>query len=147
RLVYVRGAFGGEALLLTSHALRGIAFGVWAATLGWVLIRLLNGSGRNGIAALVILTAYLVKMAFNAVTSSMHVASDQGMLLLGLAEASRSLVLLIGVVFALPERRKILSLAVLGLLPALLMAALGAAIQGAIADLLPRLFMGGMACL
>jgi putative peptidoglycan lipid II flippase len=77
----------------------------------------------------------------------MHVASDQGMLLLGLAEASRSLVLLIGVVLALEERRKILGLALLGLLPALLMAALGIAIQGAIADLLSRLFIGGLACL
>jgi len=147
RLVYFRGAFGDEALLLTSHALRGIAFGVWAATLGWILIRLLNGSGRNGVAAIVLVTAYLVNMAFNAMTSTMHVASDQGMLLLGLGEASRSLVLLVGVVLALQERRKILSLAVLGMLPALLMAALGVLIQGAIADLLPRLFVGGIACL
>jgi putative peptidoglycan lipid II flippase len=77
----------------------------------------------------------------------MHVASDQGMLLLGLAEASRSLVLLIGVVLALQERRRILSLAVLGMLPALLMAALGLLIQGAVADLLPRLFAGAIACL
>ena len=61
RLVYFRGAFGDEALLLTSHALRGIAFGVWAATLGWILIRLLNGSGRNGVAALILVTGYLVK--------------------------------------------------------------------------------------
>jgi putative peptidoglycan lipid II flippase len=147
RLVYFRGAFGEEALLLTSHALRGIAFGVWAATLGWILIRLLNGSGRNGVAAIVIVTAYLVNMAFNAMTSTMHAASDQGMLLLGLAEASRSLVLLVGVVLALEERRKILSLAALGMFPALLMAALGVLIQGTIADLLPRLFIGGIACL
>jgi hypothetical protein len=31
--------------------------------------------------------------------------------------------------------------------PALLMAALGVLIQGTIADLLPRLFIGGIACL
>jgi putative peptidoglycan lipid II flippase len=147
RLVYFRGAFGEEALLLTSHALRGIAFGVWAATLGWILVRLLNGSGRNGVAAIVIVTAYLVNMAFNATSSTMHVASGEGMLLLGLAEASRSLVLLTGVVLALEERRKILSLILLAMLPALLMAALGVLIQGAVADLLPRLFVGGIACL
>lgn len=147
RLVYFRGAFGEEALLLTSHALRGIAFGVWAATLGWILIRLLNGSGRNGVAAIVLVTAYLVNMAFNAATSTMHVASGQGMLLLGLGEASRSLVLLAGVVLALEERRKILSLILLGTLPALLMAACGALIQGAMTDLLARLFTGGLACL
>jgi putative peptidoglycan lipid II flippase len=147
RLVYFRGAFGDEALLLTSHALRGIAFGVWAATLGWILIRLLNGSGRNGIAAVVLVTAYLVNMGFNAVASNMHVATGQGMLLLGLGEASRSLVLLVGVVLALEERRKILGLVLLGMLPALLMVAIGVVIQGAIADLLPRLFVGGLACL
>jgi len=147
RLVYFRGAFGDEALLLTSHALRGIAFGVWAATLGWILIRLLNGSGRNGVAAIVLVTAYLVNMGFNAVSSSMHVASDQGMLLLGLGEASRSLVLLVGVVLALEQRRKILGLMLLGMLPALLMVAVGMLIQDTIADLLPRLFVGGLACL
>jgi putative peptidoglycan lipid II flippase len=147
RLVYFRGAFGDEALLLTSHALRGVAFGVWAATLGWILIRLLNGSGRNGTAAIILVTAYLVNMAFNAMTSTLHMASDKGMLLLGLAEASRSFVLLVGVVLALEERRKILTLTLLGMFPALLMTALGVLIQGAIADLLPRLFIGGMACL
>src|SRR5262249_52720934 len=125
RLVYFRGAFGEEALMLTSHALRGIAFGVWAATLGWILIRLLNGSGRNGVAAIVLVTAYLVNMAFNAMTSAFHVTSDQGMLLLGLAEASRSLVLLVGVVLALEERRRILGLVALGMLPASMMASLG----------------------
>jgi putative peptidoglycan lipid II flippase len=127
--------------------LRGIAFGVWAATLGWVLIRLLNGAGRNGTAAVIIVTGYVVNMGFNLVTSAMHVAPGQGMLLLGLGEASRSLVLLLGVVFALKERRKILSLIILSLLPALLMVALGLSIQGAVEALLPRLFAGGLACL
>jgi putative peptidoglycan lipid II flippase len=147
RLVYFRGAFGDEALLLTSHALRGIAFGVWAATLGWILIRLLNGSGRNGVAALILVTGYLVNIAFNALTQAVHPAPDQGMLLLGFGEASRSLVLLVGVALALPERRKILGLIALAALPALLMAALGLLIHGAVADLLPRLFIGGLACL
>jgi putative peptidoglycan lipid II flippase len=146
RLVYFRGAFGDEALLLTSHALRGIAFGVWAATLGWILIRLLNGSGRNGVAALVLVSGYLVNMAFNALTSALHLVADQGMLLLGLGETSRSLVLLAGVALALEERRKILSLIALAALPALLMTALGLVIQDAVADLLPRLFAGGLAC-
>jgi putative peptidoglycan lipid II flippase len=147
RLIYFRGAFGDEALLLTSHALRGIACGVWAATLGWILIRLLNGAGRNGLAALIIVSGYLVNMAFNGLASAMHPSAGNGMLLLGLGEASRSLVLLGGVVLALQERRKILTLVALAALPALLMAALGILIQGAVADLLPRLFAGGLACL
>ncbi|MGE5159601.1 MAG: lipid II flippase MurJ [Gemmatimonas sp.] len=144
-LVYYRGAFGDEALLLTSHALRGIAFGVWAATLGWILIRLLNGAGRNGLAAVVIVSGYVVNMAFNLTASAMHPSPAQGMLLLGLGEASRSLVLLVGVVLALKERRKILPLLALALLPALLMAASGMLIQGAVADLLPRLMAGALA--
>jgi putative peptidoglycan lipid II flippase len=147
RLIYFRGAFGDEALLLTSQALRGIAFGVWAATLGWILIRLLNGAGRNGLAAVILVTGYLVNMTFNALTSTLHPAADQGMLLLGLGEASRSLVLLVGVTLALDERRRILGLISLAALPALLMAALGLLIQGQVADLLPRLFAGGLACL
>lgn len=146
-LVYFRGAFGDEALLLTSHALRGIAFGVWAATLGWILIRLLNGAGRNGLAAVIIVSGYVVNMAFNLLASTMHPSAGEGMLLLGLGEASRSLVLLLGVALVLEQRRKILSLAALALLPALLMAALGLLIQGAVADLLPRLLIGGLACL
>jgi putative peptidoglycan lipid II flippase len=146
-LVYFRGAFGEEALLLTSHALRGIAFGVWASTLGWILIRLLNRAGRNGLAALIIVSGYLLNMAFNMLASMMHPSPGQGMLLLGLGEAGRSLVLLVGVVLALKERHKILSSMALASLPALLMAALGLLIQGAVPDLLPRLFLGGLACL
>jgi putative peptidoglycan lipid II flippase len=147
RLVYFRGAFGDEALLLTSHALKGIAFGVWAATLGWILIRLLNGAGRNGTAALIIVSGYVVNMGFNLVASTMHVSPEHGMLLLGLGETSRSLVLLLGVVLALQQRRRILVTMALAALPALLMAALGLLIQGAVDDPLSRLFAGGLACL
>jgi putative peptidoglycan lipid II flippase len=93
------------------------------------------------------MVSYFVNMAFNVLTTALHSAPDQGMLLLGLGEASRSLVLLVGVTLALPERRKILSLIALAALPALLMATLGLLIEGAVADLLPRLFVGGLACL
>ena len=58
--------FGDEALLVTSHALLGIAFGVWAAKLGWILIRLLSGAGRNGTAALIMMTGYFINLGFNA---------------------------------------------------------------------------------
>ncbi|MDE2377179.1 lipid II flippase MurJ [Bradyrhizobium sp.] len=144
RLIYFRGAFGEEALLLTSHALRGIAFGVWAATLGWVLVRLLNGAGRNGVAALIIVSAYIVNMGFNLLAAKLYASPEQGMLLLGLAEASRSAVLLFGIVLVLGERRKVLMLMALALLPALLMSALGLLIQGTFTDLLSRLLAGGL---
>jgi putative peptidoglycan lipid II flippase len=147
RLVYFRGAFGEEALLLTSHALKGISFGVWAATLGWILIRLLNGAGRNGMAALIIVSGYIVNMAFNLTASVMHVSPAQGMLLLGLGETCRSLVLLVGVVLAFEQRRRILNVVGLALLPALLMVTLGMLIQDSVAGLLPRLAVGGLACI
>ena len=67
------------------------------------------------------------------------------MLLLGHGEASRSPGL-VGVALALPERRRILSLIALAALPALLMAALGLLIQGAVDAPLARLLVGGLAC-
>jgi putative peptidoglycan lipid II flippase len=147
RLIYFRGAFGDEALLLTSHALRGIAFGVWAATLGWILVRLLNGAGRNGTAALIIVSGYVANMGFNALIPTLSSSPASGMQLLGVGEAIRSAVLLLGVIFALGEARKVLALIGLALIPALLMAVLGLLIQDNIAGTLPRLFIGGLACL
>ncbi len=38
-------------VVLTSQALRGIAVGLWAATLGLILMRVLNSTGRNVLAA------------------------------------------------------------------------------------------------
>ena len=147
RLIYFRGAFGDEALLLTSHALKGIACGVWAATLGWILIRLLNGAGRNGVAALIIVSGYLVNMGFNLLIPVLSSSPAAGMQLLGIGEALRSAVFLLGVVVVLGEPRRILAPIGFALLPALLMAALGLLIQATVAGMLPRLFVGGLAYL
>jgi len=142
RLIYFRGAFGDEALLLTSHALKGIACGVWAATLGWILIRLLNGAGRNGIAALIIVSAYSANMGFNLLIPLFDPPPAGGMQLLGIGEAIRSLVLLLGVVFVLGDARRLLMVMGLALLPAALMAMLGMMIQDSVTGLLPRLAAG-----
>ena len=144
RLIYFRGAFGDEALLLTSHALKGIACGVWAATLGWILIRLLNGAGRNGVAALIIVSAYLANMGFNLLVPLFGPSPAAGMQLLGIGEAIRSLVLLLGIVFVLGDARKLLKVIGLALLPAALMAVLGLMIQDGVPGLLARLFAGGV---
>ena len=48
-LVFQRGAFDQTAVMLTSGSMRGIAAGLWAATLGLILLRLLNNAGRNGL--------------------------------------------------------------------------------------------------
>lgn len=146
RLVFFRGAFNEHALLLTSQALRGIAFGLWASTLAWILIRILNGAGRNFAAAVIIVTAYVVNIAVNFLTLQIW-SGDDGTLLLGIGETSRSLVLLAGVVIALDSRLKLLWLMVLAGIPAVLMVLLGWQIYERIVSTLPRLFAGGGAYL
>ena len=91
RLVFARGAFGEQAVQLTAGALRGISIGLWAATLGWVLIRIVNSAGRNGAAAAVLGTAYAANALLNLL-----LVSRLGSLGLGLGEAIRGLVLLGG---------------------------------------------------
>lgn len=147
RLVFFRGAFDEHAVLLTSEALRGIAVGLWAATLGWILIRILNSTGRNFAAAIIIVAAYGTNIAVNVLTLSVHGAGDPGTLLLGLGEAARGIVLLAGVVIALQSRRKLLSLILLALVPAALMILLGWQIQQLFSGTLSRLGAGAAAYL
>jgi putative peptidoglycan lipid II flippase len=95
-VVFARGAFDERAVQLTTGALRGIAFGLWASTLGWVLVRLLNAAGRNGVAAAIIVSAYASNAGFNFVAVPLL-----GTFGLGLGEALRGLVLLAGTAAAL----------------------------------------------
>ena len=147
RLIYFRGAFGDEALLLTSQYLRGSTLGLWAATLAWILIRILNGEGRNLLAALIIVSGYAVNIAINLLGSSIKLDPGTAMLVLGVGEATRSVVLLAGVVAALQGRRKILGLIALGFLPALLMLGLGMVVRGSIDGSIERLLLGSLAYL
>ena len=91
RVVFARGAFDEHAVLLTTGALRGISLGLWASTLGWVLLRMVNATGRNGAAAAIVVTAY----AANALVN-LALVPVLGTLGLGLGEAARGLVLLGG---------------------------------------------------
>ena len=145
RLVFFRGAFNEHALMLTSGALRGIAFGLWAATLAWILIRILNSTSRNFSAAVIIVTAYSVNIAVNLLTSYLRTSDESGTLLLGLGEAARGIVLLAGVVIALESRGRLLMLVCLAAIPAALMALLGWQIHEMVAGTLPRLLSGGVA--
>lgn len=147
RLVFFRGAFNEHALLLTSQALRGIACGLWAATLGWILIRILNGAGRNFAAAVIIVTAYSVNIIINLLTFYIFGADDSGTLLLGLGETARGIILLGGVVIALDSRRKLLFLIFLASIPAALMGLLGWQVHEHVEATLPRLLVGGVAYL
>ncbi len=91
RVVFARGAFDEHAVLLTTGALRGISLGLWASTLGWVLLRMVNAAGRNGAAAAIVVTAY----AANALVN-LAAVPVLGTLGLGLGEAARGLLLLGG---------------------------------------------------
>ena len=142
RLVFQRGAFGEEAVLLTSHGLRGIAVGLWAATLGWILIRILNGAGRNGAAAIIIISAHAANTLVNLSTASWQTAGFNGTLLLGLGEATRSMVLLLGVVLALRCLRRLLPIMLLALIPAAIMGILGWQIHHVATGTIERLGLG-----
>ena len=147
RLVFFRGAFNEQAVILTSQALQGISCGLWAATLGWILIRILNGTGRNFVAALIIVIAYLVNIGINLLTSYLPHISESGTLLLGLGEATRGIVLLAGVMMVLKSRKKLLFWLFLASIPAVLMILSGWQIHAWFAGSWQRLFVGSVACL
>ncbi|UGV25294.1 virulence factor MviN [Rhodopseudomonas boonkerdii] len=147
RLVFFRGAFNEQAVILTSQALQGISCGLWAATLGWILIRILNGTGRNFVAALIIVIAYLVNIGINLLTSYLPHVSESGTLLLGLGEATRGIVLLAGVMMVLKSRKKLLFWLFLASIPAVLMILSGWQIHAWFAGSWQRLFVGSVACL
>ncbi len=146
RLVFFRGAFTETGVALTSQALRGICLGLWASTLGWVFLRNLNGEGRNGLATLIVVGAYAANIAVNIATYWLHASAGGDMFALGLGEGVRGFALLCGATMALPNRRKIISLILLGLVPAFAMAMLGWRIQMGLDGALQRVLVGGAAC-
>ena len=137
QLVFARGAFDAHAVLLTSQALRGIAAGLWAATLGWILLRMLNSTGRNALAALILGTAYACNAA-----ATLVLTETLGSLGLGLSEAVRGLVLLGGTALALRCGGLMLRLVARALPGALLLGALGLWIDATVPDLFARLGCG-----
>lgn len=145
RLVFFRGAFGEEAVLLTSQALRGIALGLWAATLAWILIRVLNGAGRNVAATVIIVSAYVANIVINVLLSRVHATGDTALLLIAGGESVRSLVMLAGVLLCLGNRRRLLGLIGIALCPAALMLLLGWRIDHAVTGTVERLLAGGVA--
>lgn len=97
-LVFQRGQFQQHAMLMTSGALRTISVGLWASTLGWILIRMVNAQGRNKVAARVISAAYAGNILVNVVLWATTPFEIMG---LGLGEATRGLAILIGASIAL----------------------------------------------
>ena len=139
-LVFHRGAFDEQAIASTSSVLRGIGAGLWAATLGWILVRMLNSAGRNRRATIVVATAYLA----NIVVSGLLVSRFGG-LGLGLGEAIRGMVLLAGVACALGCGRHLMRLLLTMLPAAVLLVGIEAIVGAQVDGLLPRLVVGGAA--
>ncbi|WP_024880270.1 lipid II flippase MurJ [Methylosinus sp. LW3] len=146
RLVFFRGAFSETGLLLASATLRGVSIGLWASTLGWILLRHLNSEGRNARATLIVVGAYLVNIVINALGAWLAPPLGLGMLLIGLGESARSLTLLAGTTWALPNRGRILSLTCVAAAPGAAMLAAGWMIEAQANALAPRLIAGAAAC-
>lgn len=146
RLAFFRGAFSETGLLLASSALQGVSIGLWASTLGWILVRRLNSEGRNARATLIVVSAYLVNIFLNAIGAWLAPPLAYGMLLIGLGESARSLTLLVGTTWALPNRQRILALIGMAAAPGVVMLAAGWSIAASTSALAPRLVAGAVVC-
>lgn len=139
-LIFHRGAFDARAIASTSEVLRGISTGLWAATLGWILVRMLNSVGRNRRATAVVASAYIV----NALVSALMIKHFGGFAL-GIGEAVRGVVLLAGVALALGCGKQLLRLLATMLPGAAVLIGLEMLVQAEVVGMMPRLLAGGAA--
>jgi putative peptidoglycan lipid II flippase len=95
-LMFARGEFGAKGTALTSGSMIGISAGLWAVTLGMIMIRILNGERRNGSAAIVVVQAFFLNMLFN-----LWLSPRMGAVGFGLGEAVRGIAMLTGASLAL----------------------------------------------
>jgi putative peptidoglycan lipid II flippase len=136
RVIFNRGAFDMQAVALTSGALRGIAVGLWASMLGWVLARLVNVAGRNGTVAAISLAAYAANIAVNVAG-----VPFLGTFGLGLGEASKGLVMLAGAALALRCSRVVCRCLAESAVVALALVVVGIGIAAAFENPLVRLLL------
>jgi putative peptidoglycan lipid II flippase len=146
-LVFARGAFNETAVELTNGALRGVSAGLWAATLGMILLRFLNNAGRNGLAAVILAFALAINALLNLLAWRMTAAGGNGAMLIGLGESARGLTLLVGVSVALNCHWPLLRLAASCIPPAAILGLFCILIQQYWSGSLAHLALGGAACL
>lgn len=137
-VVFGGGAFDAGAVAATAAILRGAALGLWASTLGWVLLRPLNAAGRNGAAAGALAAAFGANVLVVA-----GLASPLGPLALGLGEAARGLALLAATALALGCGRLLLGRLAAALPATLALAAAAWAAASPFAEPWARLAAGG----
>ncbi|QYA03815.1 lipid II flippase MurJ [Rhizobium sp. B21/90] len=142
RMIFQRGAFNALGVELTSEALRGISIGLWASTLGWILLRLLNRANRSTLAAGILVASYLANIGINATSAALQHTHTYGTFFLGLGETVRSLVMCTAVIIALGTPMSLFKLLARGLLPVALMAFAGKEIIGFFDGGLARLACG-----
>jgi putative peptidoglycan lipid II flippase len=123
-----------------------MSVGLWAATLGWVLLRILNSTYRNTMVAVILVAAYSANVAVNLATASIQETSGAGTLILGLGEAARGCTMLGGVMLALQCPGRMLFLISLALVPSAMLAVTAWKIDEAISGSFERLLAGGAAC-
>ena len=125
RLIFYRGAFGDHGLAMTSQALSGISIGLWASTLGWILLRFLNNIGRNKTTVVILLSSFVANFLFNYSIQSVPSSVEEGVFLLGVGETVRSGILLFGCVFFLEYRTRIAYEIMKAIIPAVAMGVIG----------------------
>ena len=89
----------------------------------------------------------MANILVNLVTSSFQIASGSGVLLLGIGEAARGIILLSAVAFVLESKRALSILVLLAMIPASCMALLGWQIHEHLTGTIERLLAGGVAYL
>jgi putative peptidoglycan lipid II flippase len=94
--IYARGAFDAESVRVTGDILFGIALGLWAQVIGYVLIKALNAQMRNRAVVWVMAAALLANVAFNL---TMYPYLDA--MTLGFGNTAYGLILLGGALTAL----------------------------------------------
>lgn len=145
-VVFARGAFDEHAVALTSGGVFGIALGLWAGTLGTTLLRHLNNAGRNGHVALIMAGSFAIGIALNLLTLRYGNVGTNSAMLLGLAEATRSVTLLIAVAVALNCYWPLMRLVGSCVLPAAAMCVVFGVIQQYYDTAPARVIVGGGAC-
>ena len=139
-IVFQRGEFQNNAIQLTAGAVEGISLGLWASTLGWILIRILNAQRRNATAAKIFVIAYCGNILVNYASYRYY-----GTFGIGLGEATRGLCLLFGTAYALRCTYLLLRLTALTFPIALLLVIVGLAVRDMDTSALIHLLYGASA--
>ncbi len=146
RLIFYRGAFGDNGLAMTSSALSGVSMGLWAATLGWILLRFLNNTGRNKSTVVILMASFLANFVFNYFTQPLATSPEMGIFLLGGGETIRSIVLLLGSAVLLEYRMKIALAVLKSIIPAIAMGLISIVIIRFVDGYMSRLILGTLFC-